>query len=214
VAVPSKEAVLAELDKVLKAIGEPVIGEHDRNERIVAQAVAAVERFAAPGSHYARRARDIGQERSPQATAALHALGLLQAFREDVAEGRLRSLVELVHAETFSDFLDMAQHLVDQGYKDAAAVVAGSTLEAHIRALCHQVGIQTDDASGKPKKADGLNVELEKAGVYGSKLDLKNVVAWLDLRNKAAHGEYETYESAQVSLLVASVRDFMTRLPA
>ncbi len=34
-----------------------------------------------------------------------------------------------------------------------------------------------------------MNTELYKAGVYG-KLDNKNVTAWLDLQNKAAHAQY------------------------
>ena len=52
-----------------------------------------------------------------------------------------------------------------------------------------------------------------RAEVY-SKLDQKNVTAWLDLRNKAAHGHYDQYESAQVGLLISGFRDFITRNPA
>jgi hypothetical protein len=42
----------------------------------------------------------------------------------------------------------------------------------------------------------------------------KNVTAWLDLRNKAAHGKYAEYQGEQVSLLLAAVRDFITRASA
>ena len=64
-----------------------------------------------------------------------------------------------------------------------------------------------------PKKADRLNADLSAASVI-SKLDQKNVTAWLDLRNKAAHGRYAEYESPQVNLLIAGVPDFITRNPA
>ena len=110
----------------------------------------------------------------------------------------------------------MAQHLINEGYKDAAAVIAGSPLEAHLRRLCLKSGIPCDVTSGAstvPKKADRLNSELAQASSY-SKLDQKNVTAWLDLRNKAAHGKYAEYELPQVNLLVAGVRDFITRNPA
>jgi hypothetical protein len=39
----------------------------------------------------------------------------------------------------------------------------------------------------------------------------KSVTAWLDLRNKAAHGHYTTYDTAQVNLMLAGVRDFAGR---
>jgi hypothetical protein len=131
--------------------------------------------------------------------------------------GHLQSLVALVHAATFADFLEMAQHLHDTGYKDAAAVIAGSALEAHLRGLCANAGIATESqklaGTLTPKKADLLNSELCAANVY-SKLDQKNITAWLDLRNKAAHGKYAEYQAEQVALQIAAVRDFIQRNPA
>ncbi|MGA2715977.1 MAG: hypothetical protein ABSG41_22980, partial [Bryobacteraceae bacterium] len=62
-------------------------------------------------------------------------------------------------------------------------------------------------------KADLLNSELTAASVY-SKLDQKSVTAWLDLRNKAAHGQYSEYAKEQVLLMIQSVRNFISRLPA
>ncbi|MFZ0592306.1 MAG: hypothetical protein WAM39_17735, partial [Bryobacteraceae bacterium] len=99
--------------------------------------------------------------------------------------------VELVHADVFSDFLEMADHLLEQGYKDAAAVIVGSVLEEHLRKLCQKHGLGTTINSGAPKKADLINADLAGAMVY-PKLDQKNVTAWLDVRNKAAHGKYQS----------------------
>lgn len=62
-------------------------------------------------------------------------------------------------------------------------------------------------------KADTLNADLMKTGAY-SKIDLKNVTAWLGLRNDAAHGNYSAYDDKQVSLLISSIRDFVARNPA
>jgi hypothetical protein len=106
------------------------------------------------------------------------ARGMLQALRDDYESGYLQSVVELVHADLFADFLDMADHLIQQGYKDPAAVVAGSVLEEHLRKLCDKHGIDVLKADGTPKKADALNSELAGAGAY-SKLDQKSVTAWL-----------------------------------
>jgi hypothetical protein len=107
----------------------------------------------------------------------------------------------------------MSQHLLDQGYKDAAAVIAGTSLEAHLRQLCQNAGVDTETETGSPKKAVRLNADLASANVY-SKMDQKGVTAWLDLRNNAAHGHYDQYQRDQVAILIAWVRDFITRNPA
>jgi hypothetical protein len=185
-------------------------------EAVAARLVTTIERFAPPGSFYARQAREFTTNHwgSPHVLYK-YLPPTLKALRDDIAHERTASVVELVHADVFSDFLEMAQYLLDDGgFKDPAAVIAGSSLEAHLRALCDKHGIATTDANNKPKKADTLNHELEKAGAYTGKLDLKNVTAWLGLRNDAAHGDYAKYQAGQVGLLISSVRDFMTRYPA
>lgn len=144
-------------------------------------------------------------------------LGILRAVHQDLAFGYLTtSLRELVHAELFVDFLEMAEHLLTQGYKDPAAVLVGGVLEERLRQLCRKNGIATDSLTSdgtKPKKADAMNSDLTKAGVY-DKLNQKNVTAWLDLRNKSAHGLYSEYDTAQVAQLLSGVRDFTARFPA
>ena len=140
-----------------------------------------------------------------------YALGVLGAIQEQISSGWLETTKGLVTAEVFADFLEMAEHFLEQKYKDAAAVMVGSVLEEHLRQVCLVVSIPTEDPSHKPRKADSLNADLEKAGRY-SKLDQKQVTAWLDLRNKAAHGKYSDYTSEQVVLMLAGVRDFIARV--
>jgi hypothetical protein len=153
----------------------------------------------------------------PRRSKIYSALAILRALRNDINSGYLRDVGELISSDLFSDFLEMAEHLLEEGYKDPAAVIVGSVLEEHIRKLCakNSLPIDATDSKGatKPKKADSLNSDLAAAGVYG-KLDQKNVTAWLDLRNKAAHGQYADYSKSQVELLLQSVRDFITRHPA
>ena len=121
----------------------------------------------------------------------------------------------LVTAELFADFLEMADHLLQQGYKDPAAVIIGSVLEEHLRQLCNanSISIEIENNQGIliPKKADRLNSDLAKENVY-SKLDQKAATMWLDLRNKAAHGKYDEYTSEQVTNMYSGITEFMARM--
>jgi hypothetical protein len=143
-----------------------------------------------------------------------YALGILSAIKNQIVGGWIETMKGLVTAEVFADFLEMAEHLLEQKYKDPAAVLVGSVLEEHLRQLCAAVGVPIEDlSSGRPvaRKADTLNAELARAGKY-SKLDQKLVTAWLDLRNKAAHGRYSDYTAEQVRGMFDGVRDFIARV--
>lgn len=174
--------------------------------------LAAIERAAGHQSAYWSQANRILEFVTYSETHLENLVGVAESLLHNIRAGYLKTLQELVHGDVFGDFLEMAQYLLDSGYKDAAAVIAGSTLEAHLKQLCKKHGVATDVA-GKPKKADTINSELAKVPAY-SPLDQKSVTAWLGLRNNAAHGDYGLYDKGQVGLLIGSIRDFITRIPA
>ena len=180
---------------------------------ILTRLAATIDRLTPDGSRYKTNAHaalvKFGETSSYNVPVLV---GILQALRADYDAGYLASVEELIHANIFADFLEMAKYLLAEGYKDPAAVIVGGVLEEHLRKLCDKHGIATT-SSGKPKKADTLNAELSSAGII-SKLDQKNITAWLDLRNKSAHGNYSEYTQQQVELLHQSVQDFLTRVPA
>ena len=146
---------------------------------------------------------------------AQNSLAVMQTIREEIAGGWLSTVRGLITAEVFADFLEMAEHLLETGYKDPAAVMAGSVLEEHLRQLCAANSIDAcEEKNSKqiPKKADRLNAELAGAAVY-TKLDQKQITAWLDLRNNAAHGKYDQYTDSQVKNAIAGITNFMSRVP-
>ena len=51
------------------------------------------------------------------------------------------------------------------------------------------------------QRLTGLNANLVKADTY-TKLDQKLITAWLDLRNKAAHGKYDEYTADRFDKLI------------
>ena len=131
----------------------------------------------------------------PEPSDVEQARGILKGIKSEIDNGWLVTVKGLVSAEIFSDFFEMAEHLLAEKYKDPAAVMIGSVLEENLRQLCNRNSIPiSDEKAGKAgkvtaKKADLLNSELAAKSVYNI-LDQKNVTAWLDLRNKAAHGKY------------------------
>lgn len=174
----------------------------------------AIERYTEPGSAYRRDsdAMTTMLSRSGSYASALdHVTAILSAIRSDYAAGRMRSVLEVVHASLFADFLEQAEHLRATGYVVPAAVVAGSTLEAHLRQLGAKHAVSPTTPSGDPKKASALNSELRAAGAYALNDD-KQITAWLGVRNDAAHGK--PVADGVVQLMIAGVRDFISRVPA
>lgn len=211
-----------ELEKILKdyrdAVGKSQHGDASdiltlsQVTSLQARCSAAIERASGRKSSYYERVSAPFEKNTHEWKRLAMQVGVVDSLLHDIRGGFLKSLEELVHGDLFSDFLEMAAHLTSSGYKDAAAVIAGSTLEAHLKQLCARHSIPVD-SGGKPKKADLINSELAAASAY-SKLDQKNVTAWLGLRNDAAHGNYSAYDKAQVALLIDGVRHFITKFPA
>lgn len=220
-----KQSIISQIDSVL-AEAERVPWQAAQNYdtkrqqelvQLFTRIIALIERTTGPTSAYRTHCDSIAKEprKSPKYKIA-NLLGVLGSLRADVQEGFIARQVELIHGELFADFLEMAQHLLDEGYKEASAVIAGSSLESHLRQLCLKNAVDPEYESGgmrRSKKASMMNDELKKAGAYTGQ-DHKNVTCWLGIRNSAAHAKHEEYTTEQVGLTILGIRDFITRHPA
>lgn len=139
--------------------------------------------------------------------ALLEIIGILEAAKYELENGLLDKLKSLLQADIFADFLEMGEHLLKEGYKDAAAVIIGSVLEDTLRKLAQANGIMTISDKGKNLTIEPLNVELEKAGLY-NQLVKKQITSWSDLRNNAAHGHFDQYDNKQVEMMLQFVQVF------
>jgi len=139
--------------------------------------------------------------------------GFLQALKTAYSEGLHGSIKELIHINLFNDLLDASEYLLQEGWKDAAAVMIGGLLEDHLIKLSQKNNIQLSKDEKFQKKSSQLNDELAKSNVY-SKGDHKSINAWLDIRNNAAHGKHSEYTKEQVELMLLGIRDFISRKPA
>jgi hypothetical protein len=183
-------------------------------------AISVINRVSGPNSVYSKQADSLIVSQKMVTELNFRDIpilaGILIALRHDIENGFVNTITELIHGEVFVDFLEMANYLLTEGYKDAAAIMGGGVLENHLHQLCTKNSIDLEIiVSGRTqaKRADRLNSDLASANVY-TKLDQKNVTAWLDLRNNAAHADYGKYLKEQVALFLQGIQDFITRCPA
>jgi hypothetical protein len=184
---------------------------------ILARAESAIRKICSDGSPYRERMDEILKTAfTDEPVKAGLIVGIVKALKGELEVGYLPSFPELVRGEMFEDLNEMAKHLVQEGYKDAAAVIAGTSLESHLHQLSIKNSVSIDytgkDGSTKKKTAERLNQELGK-NVY-SLFEQKQITAWLDLRNNAAHGNYSEYDQDQVAKLIEWVGDFISKNPA
>lgn len=126
---------------------------------------------------------------------------VFRSAKEDYEGGYIFSVGGLVKAEVLSDALDQAAELLKAGYKDPACVLVGVSLEVAIK---HLVGKHALPIG----KLDRMNTDLAKATAYNIAKQ-KQITAWADLRNKAAHGEWSAYSAADVADMLSGVERFI-----
>ncbi len=146
----------------------------------------------------------IDEDYSESESKVARFLGVLCAAREDIESGWVGRRDLLLTADAFGSLLEQAQHLLSNGYKDAAAVLAGAVLESSLRKLCDKRGV-----AYTPKETmEPLNVKLVKDGAY-QRLTQKMITTWGDLRNNAAHGDFDKYTEAEVRQMHQWVSGFV-----
>jgi uncharacterized protein (UPF0332 family) len=129
--------------------------------------------------------------------------GVLEAASRDYEGGMIFQVRAMVAAEVLDDFLEQAEHLLEQGFHVPAASLAGAVLEDTLRKLSEAKGISVPDKT----LIDKLNAELAKAGVY-DKLVLKRITAIADVRNNADHGHFDKFKKEDVEDMLKWVRRF------
>ena len=128
----------------------------------------------------------------------------MRTLKTELEQGLLGEVEDLVRGEVFTDFLEMAQYLLETGYKDPAAVLVGTVLENGLKRLAEENDIQF-------KSNDGigvLNKGLAKAKVY-TQPKRQQIQAWADIRNSAAHGSPEDYNATDVKYMLEGVQNLL-----
>ena len=137
---------------------------------------------------------------------ALQGQSILKAAKEDLEGGYLKRLETLVSADIFTDLLEMADHLVEQGYKDPAASLIGAVLEDGLKQIArnHDIKVKSREDIG------ALNSRLADVQIY-NRLMQKRIQVWNDIRNNADHGNFSEYNLDLVKEMLNGVRDFLSQ---
>jgi hypothetical protein len=130
--------------------------------------------------------------------------GIFKAAREDYEGGYLFNIRTLAKAEVLADAMAQAKELLHAGYKDPACILARVSLESALKDLVGKFGI----AEGK---LDRMNAELCKAGAYNMAKQ-KQITAWAEIGNKAAHGDWTQYTDQDAAAMVVGVETLVADL--
>jgi hypothetical protein len=200
------DELLQEVEKARKASPHDDLSgglPNDKMRQIHTRLRAAIDRLSASGSRYAIEA-DAVVQRGFVGEQLLSLAGILQAMRADFEAGYIQTFEEIVHSSVFEDFLEMASELLTKGYKDAAAVIAGSVLEEHVRALAGRSSISLADGK-RARSVDALLIDLVKTSQF-SESQRKIAAGWYGLRNEAAHARYENVAEGDVKRMIEGIR--------
>lgn len=126
---------------------------------------------------------------------------IFKAAREDYEGGYLFSVRALVKAEVLSDAFQQARELLASNYKGPACILCRVALEAVLKELCDRKTISHG-------KLDKMNADLCKAGVYNMAKQ-KQITAWAEIGNKAAHGEWDQYTSNDAQAMLDGVESLV-----
>ena len=182
----------------LLAIAEHVTTTSTRQSSVVGRPVLNLLQrvFGEDSIHFQHFSRDAANVRDSEYSFR-GVVAIFNAAREDYEGGYLFNLQSLAKAEVFDDMLEQANALLSAGYKDPACVVAGVALETTLKDLCSRNGIAH-------AKLDKMNADLAKSGLYNKGMQ-KQITAWADRRNSAAHGDWNEYTDADVDDMIKGV---------
>jgi hypothetical protein len=165
-----------------------------------ARAKVALESILGPGHTYIREfIENCDFNAGPRP-----AIEILSAVLADLEEGYLRKTANIISAEVFADFLEMTQHLLEQGYKDPAASLCGAVLEDGLRRIARNRDLKVNDKDD----LNSLRDKCAQSGVINS-ITRQQITAWTTLRNAADHGKFQDYAAEEVRLMIAGVRSFL-----
>jgi hypothetical protein len=142
-------------------------------------------------------------------------IGYLDGLKRDFDSGMFEDLTSLVVADVSADYMSQAEQLLGEGISGQfdhvpAAVLSAAVLEGALRRLCERQDppIPLNKTNGDPKTLGTCIDDLKKAGLY-NELKAKQLRAWADIRNAAAHGDFAKFDRQDVETMIKGIKNFL-----
>jgi hypothetical protein len=215
------EKVIGDIDSVYEAAMNVVgpaspwrkMGPAER-ATMITRAETVIDRYSDTSSVHRRAMNDWLDENGRFDWETLPTFqGILRALRDDYQSGYAIRVEDLVHRDTFDNFIDMADYLVSEGYSDQGLITATGVLEQRLRSMAATHSVPIKGPKGEYRPASAINQDLHSAGAYRGKAELHLVNAWLAMRNEPAHGNFDKVHMGQASKVIREIRDFLARYP-
>jgi hypothetical protein len=139
----------------------------------------------------------------------------LKGLKNDFQKGFLGDLGVELGSAIAADYMGQAEQLLAEGQSGKydyvpAAVLAGAVLESSLRTLCDKQSpsISTVNNNGKPLTLNPLIDVLKKNNVF-NEVTAKHLKAWADIRNSAAHGNFDEFDRSHVDQMIQGIKNFL-----
>jgi len=173
---------------------------------------AIMDLIDATSPHF-QRLRDEIDQLHPRSCSRL--IAYVKALDESYRAGIFDSAVQAVEAEVSTDYMAQAENLLmgagsRQFAHVPAAVLAGAVLEDRLRRLCLRQNppISMRRRNNQQKALNDFIDDLKRIGVY-NEVKAKQLRAWADIRNAAAHGEFDKFSRADVDQMIPAIKTFL-----
>lgn len=129
--------------------------------------------------------------------------GVLYAIKFEIENNLLQTLDTQSKGEILGDFISLAKQLLNEDYKDAAAVLSCGALEDLMKKFADKVGLNVADED----LSSIINLLKSKSYIKGAQSGV--VQSYVQLRNKAFHAQFDKIQSPEVASLISFVEQFL-----
>jgi hypothetical protein len=142
-------------------------------------------------------------------------IAFTKGIKATLEDGFLEKLSTQIEAEIAADYIGMAERVLLESTAEkfhyvSAAMLICAVLERGLKELClkQEPPIPCLSEKGGYKTLNPLIDDLKKAGTI-SELKAKQLRAWADIRNAAAHGQFESFSVTEVEQMIQGVTHFL-----
>jgi hypothetical protein len=148
-------------------------------------------------------------------SSLIGAIAFAKGIKGSLENGFLNSLFTQIEAEVAADYIGMAERMLLESSSERfhyvpAAMLTGAVLEKSLKDLCSkkEAPISILNNKGNYKTLGPLIEDLKKVGAF-NELTAKQLRVWAEIRNSAAHGQFESFCVADVEQMIQAVTRFL-----